>query len=115
MSAGSKAGLHTKAIVFDRRDVFIGSFNLDPRSASINTEAGMYVESPELARQVMDYMSEGVSPHNAYRVLLDDNGDLRWIIDSGAERLDYDTDPNSTWYQRWLARIIRVLPVEKQL
>jgi len=115
VSAGSKSGLHTKAIVFDRKDVFIGSFNLDPRSSSINTEAGIYVESPELARQVMDYMSEGVSPDNAYRVLLDDNGDLRWIIDTGAERLDYDADPNSTWYQRWLVRMIRVLPVEKQL
>jgi putative cardiolipin synthase len=36
-----RSGLHTKAIVFDRKDVFIGSFNLDPRSSSINTEAGL--------------------------------------------------------------------------
>ncbi|MGD2100534.1 MAG: phospholipase D family protein, partial [Desulfobacterales bacterium] len=56
----SKAALHTKAIVFDRESVFIGSFNLDPRAAEINTEAGIYVESPELARQVIAYMDEGV-------------------------------------------------------
>jgi len=115
VSAGSKAGLHTKAIVFDRKDVFIGSFNLDPRSSDINTEAGIYVESPELAHQVMEYMSEGVSPYNAYRVLLDDNGDLRWLIETGGNRLDYDNEPNSSWYQRWLAGLIRVLPAEQQL
>jgi len=42
--ADSKAGLHAKAMVFDRESVFIGSFNLDPRSAKINTEAGLDVE-----------------------------------------------------------------------
>ncbi len=115
VSAGSKAGLHTKAIVFDRKDVFIGSFNLDPRSASINTEAGIYVRSPELARQVIEYMDEGVAPENAFRVLLDDNDDLRWVIEKDGVKLDYETDPNSTWGQRSLAWFIRLLPVEKQL
>lgn len=115
VAAQSKAGLHTKAIVFDRKDVFIGSFNLDPRSAAINTEAGIYVESPELARQVIDYMREGVAPENAFRVILDDDGDLRWVIEKDGVRLDYETDPNSKWYQRWLAGFIRILPVEQQL
>ncbi len=115
VSAGSKAGLHTKAIVFDREAVFIGSFNLDPRSAAINTEAGIYVESPELAQQVIDYMDEGVAPENAFRVVLDDNDNLRWIIESNGVRLDYETDPNSKWHQRWLAGFIRLLPVEQQL
>ncbi len=115
ISADSKAALHTKAIVFDREAVFIGSFNLDPRSANINTEAGIYVESPELARQVIDYMKEGVAPENAFRVLLDDDGDLRWVIEKDGFRLDYDKDPNSRWYQRWTAGVIQVLPVEKQL
>ena len=55
VSAGSRAGLHTKAMVFDRKDVFVGSFNLDPRSSLINTEAGLYVESPELAAMVAQY------------------------------------------------------------
>jgi putative cardiolipin synthase len=55
------AGLHTKAMVFDRKDVFVGSFNLDPRSSLINTEAGLYVESPELAAMVAEYMEEGCS------------------------------------------------------
>jgi putative cardiolipin synthase len=115
VAAKSKAGLHTKAIVFDQKDVFIGSFNLDPRSSMINTEAGLYVESPVLARQVIDYMDEGVTPHNAFRVLIDDNEALRWIIEIAGARVEYDNDPNSSWYQRWLAGVIRNLPIEKQL
>ncbi len=111
----SKAALHTKAIVFDREAVFIGSFNLDPRSAAINTEAGIYVESPEIARQVIEYMEEGVAPENAFRVLLDDDDDLRWVIEKDGFRLDYEKDPNSRWHQRWLAGLIRILPVENQL
>ena len=43
-SGRSQAALHTKAMVFDGEAVFIGSFNLDPRSAVINTEAGLYIE-----------------------------------------------------------------------
>jgi len=111
----SRAALHTKAIVFDRRDVFIGSFNLDPRSAAINTEAGLYVESPEIARQVIEYMDEGTSPENSYRVLMDDNRKLRWIVNAGGERLDYSKDPKSTWMQRFLVGLIGLLPLEKQL
>ena len=59
LSGKSKAALHTKAMVFDRKDVFIGSFNLDPRSGDINTEAGLYIESPELAAQVISHLDEG--------------------------------------------------------
>ncbi len=115
VSTDSKAALHTKAIVFDREAVFIGSFNLDPRSADINTEAGIYVESPELARQVIDYMAEGIEPENAFRVLLDDDGDLRWVIEKDGFRLHYEKDPNSRWHQRFIAGLIRLLPVEQQL
>ena len=64
-SGDSKAGLHTKAMVFDQESLFIGSYNLDPRSANINTEAGLYVESPELAAQLLAYMDEGVMPENS--------------------------------------------------
>ena len=53
LSKGSRAALHNKAMVFDREAVFIGSFNLDPRSAWINTEAGLYIESPELAERLV--------------------------------------------------------------
>jgi putative cardiolipin synthase len=115
LAGTSKAALHTKAIVFDRQDVFIGSLNLDPRSLDINTEAGLYVESPELAAQVIAYMDEGVNPENSYRVLLDEDGKLYWITESDGKELRFDKDPKSTAMQRSIAGFIRILPVEDQL
>lgn len=112
---GSKAGLHTKAIVFDRKDVFVGSFNLDARSALINTEAGLYVESPELAAQVVAFMEEGVAPDNAFRVGLDADGKLYWLAEDDGKPLRYDTEPMSTASQRFEAGLIRLLPVADQL
>ena len=60
LTGSAHSSLHNKVMVFDRKDVFIGSLNLDPRSGDINTEAGLYIESPELAAQVIAYMDEGV-------------------------------------------------------
>jgi putative cardiolipin synthase len=112
---GAKAALHAKVIVFDREDVFVGSFNLDPRSADINTEAGLYVESPELAAEVIAWMDEGVLPINSYRVLLDANGDLQWVTAYEGEAVHFDTDPESTAWQRLGSGFIGILPVEDQL
>ena len=115
ISGESKASLHTKAMVFDRESVFIGSYNLDPRSASINTEAGLYVESPELARQVIEYMDVGVQPENSYRVLLDEDGDLVWVTEDDGVEVRYHKDPESTFWQRFMSGFIILLPVEHQL
>jgi len=115
LPAGSKAGLHTKTMVFDRKDVFIGSFNLDARSAMINTEAGLYVESPVLAAQVIDYLNEGASPEVSYRVQLDKNGELYWTASDDGKPLRYDVDPLTTPEQRAKARFWSVLPIIEQL
>ena len=114
-SGESRAGLHTKALVFDDETLFIGSFNLDPRSANINTEAGLYVESPELAAQVLAYMDEGVLPENSYQLLLDDNGNLVWITADDGVEVRYDKDPMTTFGQRFMSGFIGILPVESQL
>ena len=111
----SRAGLHTKAMVFDGESLFVGSFNLDPRSANINTEAGLYVESPELAAQLQAYMDEGVLPENSYRLELDDDGDLVWITEDDGVEVRYDKDPLSTFGQRMTSGFIGILPVESQL
>jgi len=112
---GSRAGLHTKAIVFDREDVFIGSFNLDARSSAINTEAGLYVTSPALAAQVIEFMNEGVDPDASFRLQLDKEGNLYWIAEDEGTPLRYDKDPMTTFLQRFAAGFIRLLPVDTQL
>ena len=115
LPAGSKAGLHTKTMVFDRKDVFIGSFNLDARSSTINTEAGLYVESPALAAQVVEYLDEGVGPEVSYRVLMDGNGELYWVASDDGKPLRYDTDPLSTPEQRFKAQFWKIMPILEQL
>ena len=115
ISSSSRSSLHCKAFVFDRKDVFIGSLNLDPRSGDINTEAGLYIESPELAAQVISYMDEGVLPKNSYRVLLDADNHLYWVTETDGKAERYDHDPNSTLWQRIKSRIIQMLPVRDQI
>jgi putative cardiolipin synthase len=110
----STASLHSKAIVFDRKSVFIGSFNLDPRSARINTEAGLYVESPQLAEQVIAFMDEGIQPENSYRVVLDRDGNLSWITQTDGQEVRYDSEPETTFGQRFMASFIMLLPIEDQ-
>lgn len=112
----SRAALHTKALVFDGEAVFVGSFNLDPRSANINTEAGLYVESEELASQLLEYMDGGAAPENSYRVMLDADDDLYWVTrNEDGTQVRFDTDPESNWWQRFMAGLIGLLPVESQL
>jgi putative cardiolipin synthase len=68
--------LHTKAMVMDRRYTFIGSLNLDPRSIDINTEMGVLVDSTNMA-DVLAVPFLEVLPERAYRVVEDENGNLR--------------------------------------
>jgi putative cardiolipin synthase len=110
-----RAGLHTKALVFDGESLFVGSFNLDPRSANINTEAGLYVDSRVLAAQLLEYMEDARRPENAYRVELDESGELVWTTREDGVEVQYDVDPHSTWGQRMMSRFIGILPVESQL
>jgi putative cardiolipin synthase len=111
----SRAGLHTKALAFDDESLFVGSFNLDPRSAKINTEAGLYVKSPELTAQLLAYMAEGIAPENSYKVTLDEDGDLLWTTRIDGQEVTYDKEPLSTFGQRFTSGFIQMLPVESQL
>lgn len=113
--ADAQAALHTKVVVFDRRDLFVGSLNLDPRSTDINTEAGLYVESPALASELASWMDEAAMPENSYRVRLDADGDLVWTTVVDGREVSYDKDPESTFWQRFVAGFIGLLPVEDQL
>jgi cardiolipin synthase C len=114
-SKRSSAALHTKAMAFDREAVFIGSFNLDPRSAAINTEAGLYIESPELAERLRAYMATGVVPANSYRVLLDPNGEIVWETVRDGRRVRYKDEPETGFRRRFVADLLKLLPIDSQL
>ena len=71
-------GLHTKAAVVDGRHVFIGSMNLDPRSAAINTEMGAIIDSPALGADLRDLMLRDMNGENAWQVTVTDEARLLW-------------------------------------
>ena len=68
--------LHAKSMVIDGRIVFIGTFNLDPRSANLNTEVGVLIESIDLARQVTDSIERDMLPGNSWPTTLEFNPDF---------------------------------------
>ena len=112
VSARSRAALHAKAMAFDGQAVFIGSFNLDQRSAAINTEAGLYIESPELAQMLAAYMAAGVAPTNSYRVFLDEKDKVTWETESDGQRVRYRNEPETGFRRRLAAFLWKLLPIE---
>jgi putative cardiolipin synthase len=101
-------GLHTKAIVIDRTRVFIGSMNLDPRSAEINSEMGVVVDSPGLAEALAATMERDMGPENSWRVELDPQGELRWV--AGDQVLK--SQPARGWWQRVEDLVFMAFPKE---
>ena len=92
----SRATLHTKAFIVDRRYTFIGSFNWDPRSAYINTEMGIVLDDPELGNQLTEWIDARI-PTRSYEVVLDGDGRLNWITWDGFEKKVYTTEPAPYW------------------
>ena len=111
----SRAALHTKALAFDRKAVFIGSFNLDPRSAVINTEAGLYIESPVFAQKLVDYMATGVTPGDSYRVFLDGQDRIVWETVQDGRKVRYDDEPEAGFRRRFVVDLLKMLPLDSQL
>ena len=69
VGGSSKASLHAKSFVFDRKQVFIGSLNLDPRSFYENSEIGVVISSAETA-EVMAKEFEEVIESGVFRLEL---------------------------------------------
>jgi putative cardiolipin synthase len=59
--------LHAKSMVIDDRLIFIGTFNLDPRSANLNTEVGVLIESAALARKLTASIEQDMRPENSWQ------------------------------------------------
>jgi putative cardiolipin synthase len=110
MFGSSGASLHTKALVVDGERLFVGSYNLDPRSTSLNCEQGVLVTNATLGGQFQAIFDQQSGGARAWHVTLVD-GDLSWT--DGTKT--YDSEPLATVGQKFQAWLAGVLPVQSQL
>ncbi|WP_201615939.1 phospholipase D family protein [Psychrobacter urativorans] len=107
----SSTSLHAKTFAIDDHQVFVGSYNVDPRSANINTEMGVIINDDELARQLHEALSDDLL-NQAYEVKLTDNGKLQWHTLEKGEKVIYDSEPRvDTVDHIWLT-IMSWLPID---
>jgi putative cardiolipin synthase len=110
----SASSLHTKAFVIDRRYLFVGSLNFDPRSVHINTEMGIVLDSPGIAASALDRLFQALPAH-AYRLRLDADGDIEWVAQENNTEVVYRTEPHTSFWRRFSVGFLRLLPIEGQL
>jgi putative cardiolipin synthase len=101
--------LHAKAVIVDQKWLFVGSLNIDPRSIEINTEMGLVLESPILATEFRDSVMVDIELY-AYKVSLNDKGDLEWIAQGKDGREVFSKEPQTSFGRRFGAGFYRILP-----
>jgi putative cardiolipin synthase len=107
----SRSSLHAKLMALDQKQVFVGSFNFDPRSAYLNTEIGVLLNSPPLANSVHATMDENLSKY-AYQLLLDADKKIIWQRKTPESTVIYKKEPRMKWWERTGMKIISWLPIQ---
>jgi putative cardiolipin synthase len=92
--------LHAKLAVVDRRWFYVGSMNMDRRSAHCNTELGLIVDSPELAQELADLIQRERMPASFAVSEAPENGGLQWAFLRDGRRWVLRQEPDSSWTQR---------------
>lgn len=115
------ASLHTKLAVFDREYCWVGSFNFDPRSLLLNTEVGLLVQSPELARRLVAVFAADTAPTQAWELVqvfpaprAASWGRRRWHLgwrgERGGKRVLLEAEPEAPLWRHWLVRVAARIP-----
>lgn len=101
--------LHSKTIVFDDNISWIGSFNLDPRSAYYNTENVAIFESKEFAAKLREMIMRDTQ--TSWRVTMDD-GNVTWTGERPGDENPrvYQHSPDTTILRRCLKILTRLVP-----
>lgn len=110
----SKISLHAKYLIVDRRWVYTGSANLDPRSRRLNTEIGVMIDSPQLATEILELFRQTTQPKNCYRLSTEEQG-LCWNTTEHGHQVQYSHEPKAGIWKRMLVRLIALLPAENLL
>jgi putative cardiolipin synthase len=116
----SESALHAKAVVYDRRMVWIGSANFDPRSRRLNTEDGLMIDSSVLAERVLATMEQDFSAENSWRLALEpapDSGQTRlvWTGVSDGKPVRLTNEPGASILRQLKVMFMSILPGMEEL
>lgn len=115
LRGSSRASLHAKALVFDCRQLFIGSMNIDPRSIAINTELGLVIDAPQLAARMCEGMEQTL-PARAWRVerqpAAQSGWDLAWVGVEDGREVRLDREPRAGIWRRLQTWLFSFFPIE---
>jgi putative cardiolipin synthase len=104
----SGSSLHAKTFAVDGQRIFVGSFNFDPRSTTLNTEMGLLIDSERMAQGLHLAFDSGLGGL-AWQVEKR-NGNLVWV-DSNTGSVT-TAEPGSTPLRSVALTVIGWLPVE---
>jgi len=107
----SGSSLHAKTFAIDDTQVFVGSFNFDPRSARLNTEMGFVIDSPPLAARIAEGFAMRI-PERTYQVRLASDGSLEWVERIDGKEVVRKDEPGATLMRRIGISILSWLPIE---
>ncbi|MCL4675352.1 MAG: phospholipase D family protein, partial [Pararhodobacter sp.] len=106
----SGSNLHAKTFAVDGARVFVGSFNFDPRSATLNTEMGLVIESAAMAQTLHQAFDRGLSDLDlAWQVKIRGNR-LIWV--NATDQVETRREPGTSMARRMVLQVVGWLPVE---
>jgi putative cardiolipin synthase len=115
LGGSSSASLHAKTFAVDGTRLFVGSFNFDARSALLNTEMGLLIDSPGLAERLARVFDDDMASA-AYEVKLAADGhDLEWIERTATGERRYGTEPGTGFFRRAWVWFLSILPIDWML
>ena len=101
-------------VVADGKRLFVGSFNLDPRSLYINTEMVIGVRSRGFATTMANSIAETL-PKWAYRLVLGPDEQLQWKYRSAGVERTVVREPHTSIWRRAATRLMSFFPIESQM
>ncbi|MGI9367929.1 MAG: phospholipase D family protein [Ruegeria sp.] len=106
--------MHSKLAIVDDRMLFVGSANIDPRSIRQNSEIGLVIHSPSLAKEISNQLDAAL-PEYTYNLGQSERGGTMWEYNGSTERAVYQSEPAAGFWRKLVATVSGWLPIEQQL
>ena len=112
LAGSSRASLHSKTLAVDEERIFVGSFNFDPRSVRLNTEMGVLIDSPHMAKTLAGAFA-GRFERLSYVPELNGEGTTVWEeLGMDGTKIRHRTEPRTNARSRLLLWLLGSLPIE---